>query len=183
MIVPLSGCLIRLVSQYLCPFTSNNLISQLIKYSESREKITTTVVMYFVDNRDDITIDTKINKFIKKNIKTILETILDGYNKNRFDILNYLSKKFCANPQIANQHYWTHGIINVIDPTRLYKIDLNLIDYIVLQACIKRNEIFLTDFISSIGYVESHPRFYFKCYLDGTRRPDRRGRPHIQREI
>lgn len=180
--IPLSGCPIRLVSQYLCPFTSNNLISELIKYKDSQITLNVNIAMYFIDNINDLNFDKRMNRFIKKNVKTMLEMILDSYDKNRFErslkglsnMLIYLTNKFCImTPSVIDQHCWTYGVMDYSGiQNRVNKIDLNLIDYIALQACIKRNKQFLDDFVFCMR-LPKVASFYYKYEFNGHKIPYR----------
>lgn len=138
--------LIRLVSQYVCPFGTSTLISELFEYDELQEKIATIIVMHFIDSRDKLPVTNQMINFIMKNIKSMLIFLLDNYDpilhKN---ILHYLVTQFCTDENIID----VHCILN--------NINFNLNDFVILQGCIRKNTLFLNDFIGlNHKLIEKH---------------------------
>lgn len=143
MVVAIPGTLIRLVSQYLCPFKTPTLINELSRYKAATKFLTHNVAFYVIDNRLK-TPHKSLSKYIRKNIKSLLMILLNDYDAYKFDIMYYLVNKCCTNEKIID----THHIV--------YNINFNLNDYIILQGCIRKNVLFLNDFIKSNGKFGRH---------------------------
>lgn len=133
--------LIRLISQYLCPFGSSNLINELLEYDEN--KIMNKSISFYI--MDNLMISPPLNSdmqqtfttYNENNIDTMFIHLIDFYNSStNVNLLMYLSKYF-NNMTIADACYLTEGL------------NINLLDHIVLYACVKKNKIFLDDFISA----------------------------------
>lgn len=131
--------IIRLISLYLFYSKSDDPISELLEYNKTKI-VTQNIVFYYIINFPTTTnmkMDMNESNYVEQYPFDILCGLLNTYYSDMQQDLKYVLRYIMQSikPEIMKQSY-------------MYRyMDLNMLDAIVIQACIKNNKLFLDDLL------------------------------------
>lgn len=140
--------LIRLISGYLFYFKSDNAIEELLEFNKTKV-MTSNIVFYCLPNN---LVPSGIGLYIHLYSESLLFQLINFYEPYMKQLLTKLYP-------YVHKGTWDES-------HKLSHIDFNLLDFIAITACIRKNAAFIKDFIIQVNYAY---KFQFRTNVYGNR--------------